>query len=101
MPPYRYGKELGLHEEEQPVDAKSDNRDDEQDKQHVLSLPSPLRNIDQITQPTGFPAELHDLGQHDVAERQAEDQPQRVEDAGKASGKSTLPMVCHVPAPSV
>ena len=50
MPPYRYGNKLGLDEEKQPVDAESDNRDDEQNEQHVLARSAPLGDIDQVTE---------------------------------------------------
>ena len=43
-----------------------------------------LRLADDVAEAAGLAAELHELGQHDVAEGEAEQQAQRVEDAGHA-----------------
>ena len=62
------------------VDAVREQADDDQDQDDVLRQPAPLARHQQVAEPV---LRVDQLGQHDVAERQAEQVAQAVVDVGQ------------------
>ena len=74
------GEQLPLDPEQDAIDGQGHQGDDHQHQEDVFPLLASLRDVDDVAQAARLGAELDLLGQHDVAEGQAEQEPQRVED---------------------
>src|SRR2546428_3779135 len=70
-------KQTALEPEQQAVDAERQQADDEEDQDDVLGEPAPLARHQQVTEAVLC---VDQLGEHDVAEREAEQMPQAVVD---------------------
>ena len=77
------GEQLPLHPEQQPVDRQGHQRNEHQHQQDIGAVAAAaLADVDDAAQAAHVSRRLDHFGQHDVAEGQAEQQPQRIEDAG-------------------
>ena len=70
------GEQLPLDPEQDAIDGQGHQGDDHQHQQDVFPLLAALRDVDDVAQAARLGAELDLLGQHDVAEGQAEQEPQ-------------------------
>ena len=73
-------KQTALEPEQHAVDAVREQPDDDQDQDDVLRQPAPLAGHQQVAEAV---LRVDQLGEHDVAERQAEQVPQAVVDVGQ------------------
>ena len=73
-------EQAALEPEQQAVDAVREQADDDEDQDDVLGQAAPLAGHQQVAEAV---LRVDQLGQHDVAERQAEQVPQAVVDVGQ------------------
>ncbi len=84
------GKQRALNCEEDAVDGQGHEGNEHQHEEDVGLDAATLRVIDDGAEAACCAAQLDQLGEHDVAEGQAEEQTQRVEDVGKGQGREDL-----------
>src|SRR5258706_6190441 len=73
-------KQSALEEEQEAIDAVGEQSDDDQDQDDVLGQSTTLARHQQVAETV---LRVDQFGQHDVAERQAEEMPQAVVDVGQ------------------
>src|SRR5438034_3072570 len=81
-------KQTALEPEQQAVDAERQQADDDEDQDDVLGEPAPLARHQQVAEAV---LRVDQLGEHDVAERQAEQVPQAVVDVRQGERHEHLP----------
>src|SRR3954451_4227355 len=72
-------KQTFLNHVQKPIDRQRDRRDDCQHEQNRLAMSATLRNVNNIAESANRAALSHKFRQHDVSERQPEQQPKRIE----------------------